>query len=55
MVELMIPLGVMPSLKAVQTMTGYSLGGSRLPFKPLSDEVATKLIAGIKALNIVRE
>jgi N-acetylneuraminate lyase len=52
MVELMIPHGVIPALKAVQSMTGIDLGASRLPFKAPSPETTAKLIKGIEALGI---
>ncbi|MBN4046715.1 dihydrodipicolinate synthase family protein [bacterium AH-315-P07] len=53
MVELMLPLGVMPSLKAAQVMTGIELGGTRLPFKSLSAPTVEKLIEGLNTLGIV--
>jgi N-acetylneuraminate lyase len=53
MVDLLARHGVMPSLKAAQTMTGYEVGGCRLPFKSLSEDAAKKLIDGLDSLGIV--
>lgn len=53
MVELMLPYGVIPSLKAAQELTGYKVGSSRLPFKQLSEEVTTNLNNDLSALEII--
>lgn len=53
MVDLMIPHGVVPSLKALQPMMGYAVGGCRLPFLPLSSSTASKLQTAVEALGIL--
>ena len=53
MVEHLIPNGVIPSLKAIQPLTGYSLGASRLPFKPLDNSVTDSLQETIKSMGIL--
>ena len=53
MVEVMLPYGVMQSLKEVQKLTGFEIGGVRPPFTSLSEADAATMLEGIKALNII--
>jgi len=53
MVEVMLPYGVMQSLKEVQKLTGFEIGGVRPPFASLSEADAATMIKDIKALNII--
>ncbi|MFP6582649.1 MAG: dihydrodipicolinate synthase family protein [Candidatus Hydrogenedentota bacterium] len=55
MVDIMLPHGVIPSLKALQPMTGYAVGGCRLPFRRLSDSTTRQITAEVTALGIVEE
>lgn len=52
MVDVLLPYGVIPSLKALQPLVGYSVGGCRLPFCSLSETDAEKLRAKVGALGI---
>ena len=52
-IEVMVPYGVVPSLKALQPLMGYDVGGCRLPFRTLSDTDAAKLRDEVIALGIL--
>jgi len=52
-VESMIPHGVIPSLKALQTLTGYTLGACRPPFRQVSAADSIQLSEDILALGVI--